>query len=71
MNIDIKCKDCESPVKPTGIIITDKNNIVKNIDFSQAKGMECTKCGCKWLSVRVTDGVLSMNNSNGYCTALA
>jgi hypothetical protein len=51
--IEIKCKDCEAPIELTGLIIT-----ATHIDFSQAKGMECTTCGCKCLSVRVTGGIL-------------
>jgi hypothetical protein len=59
VNIEAKCKDCETPIKLTGLVITDKH-----IDFSQAKGMECTQCGCKCLSVRVTGGVLSQSIQN-------
>lgn len=56
MRIETNCRDCEAPVNLTGIIITDKSNTVKNIDFSQVKDTECKECGCKWISVRVTSG---------------
>jgi hypothetical protein len=59
MNIEAKCKDCEAPIKLTGLIITDTH-----IDFSQAKFLGCTKCGCKCLSVRVMGGVLLQSMQN-------
>jgi Zn finger protein HypA/HybF involved in hydrogenase expression len=56
INIEAKCKECEAPVKLTGIIITPTH-----IDFSQIKPTECPACGCKWVSVRVTKEVFSVS----------
>jgi len=57
MRIETKCRDCEAPIALTGIIITGTN-----IDFSQVKDMECKKCGCKIISVRVYSGEMQKDD---------
>jgi Zn finger protein HypA/HybF involved in hydrogenase expression len=56
INIEAKCKDCETPVKLISIIVTHAR-----IDLSQVQTTDCPECGCKWISVRVAKEVIDVS----------